>query len=338
MRSALPRVARLLVVTALVPLGVRTAAADGRVAIDGSSTVYPISEAVSEEFRKSNPDIKVTVGISGTGGGFKKFCSGETDISDASRPIKPTEVEACAANKIEYIELPVAYDALSVVLNPKNTWAACLTTADLKKMWEPEAQGKVMRWNQVRAEWPDKELHLFGPGVDSGTYDYFTEAINGKEHASRGDFQSSEDDNTLVQGVASDVNALGFFGFAYYEENKSRLKLAGIDDGKAENGAGCVEPSLAAVEKGTYQPLARPLFIYVRKSAADDPAVKSFVTFYLQKAPELVREVGYIPLPGEAYKLARARFDKRVTASLFGGKGSQVGVTIVDLLKKEGNS
>jgi phosphate transport system substrate-binding protein len=337
MRPSRSHLARLLVVPALLATAV-PAAADGRVAIDGSSTVYPISEAVSEEFRKTNPDIKVTVGISGTGGGFKKFCAGETDISDASRPIKPTEVEACAAGKIEYIELPVAYDALSVVLNTKNTWAECLTTADLKKLWEPEAQGKVMKWNQVRPDWPDKEVHLFGPGVDSGTYDYFTEAINGKEHASRGDFQSSEDDNTLVQGVSSDVNALGFFGFAYYEENKSRLKLAAIDDGKADNGEGCVKPSAEAVEKGTYQPLARPLFIYVRKSAADDPAVKSFVTFYLEKAPELVREVGYIALPAEAYKLARARFDKRVTASLFGGKGSQVGVTIVDLLKKEGQS
>jgi phosphate transport system substrate-binding protein len=338
MRPSPSRVVCVLAVTALLPIGLRPAAADGRVAIDGSSTVYPISEAVSEEFRKSNPDIRVTVGISGTGGGFKKFCAGEIDVADASRPIKPTEVEACAANKIEYIELPVAYDALSIVVHPKNTLAECLTTADLKKLWEPEAQGKVMKWNQVRADWPDKEVHLFGPGVDSGTYDYFTEAINGKEHASRGDFQSSEDDNTLVQGVSSDVNALGFFGFAYYEENQTRLKLAGIDDGKPDNGAGCIEPSREAVEKGTYQPLARPLFIYVKKSAADDPAVKSFVTFYLEKASELVGEVGYIALPGDAYKLARSRFDKRVTASLFGGKGSQVGVTIVDLLKKEGQS
>jgi phosphate transport system substrate-binding protein len=334
MRPAL--LVRLLVIPALLSTLPWAHAADGRVAIDGSSTVYPISEAVSEEFRKTNPEVKVTVGISGTGGGFKKFCAGETDISDASRPIKPTEVELCATNKIEYIELPVAYDALSVVVNPKNTWAECITTAELKKIWEPEAQGKIMKWNQVRPSWPDKELHLFGPGVDSGTYDYFTEAINGKEHASRGDFQSSEDDNTLVQGVSSDMNALGFFGFAYYEENKSRLKVAGIDDGKEDNGAGCIEPSVEAVEKGVYQPLARPIFIYVRKSAADNPAVKRFVTFYLEKAPELVREVGYVPLPAEAYKLAQARFDKRVTASLFGGKGSQVGVTIVDLLKKEG--
>jgi len=339
MRPRLPAVVGALVVgAALVPCGAIGEAAGGRVAIDGSSTVYPISEAVSEEFRKSNPDIKVTVGISGTGGGFKKFCAGETDISDASRPIKPTEVEACAASRIEYIELPVAYDALSVVVNPRNTWAECFTTAELKKLWEPEAQGKVMRWNQIRPGWPDREVHLFGPGVDSGTYDYFTEAINGKEHASRGDFQSSEDDNTLVQGVSSDPNALGFFGFAYYEENRTRLKLAAIDDGKPENGDGCIAPSVEAVEKGTYQPLARPLFVYVRKAAADDAAVKSYVTFYLEKAPELAREVGYIPLPAEAYRLARARFDKRVTASLFGGKGSQVGVTIVDLLKKNGPS
>ena len=278
------------------------AAADSKLIVaDGSSTVYPITEAVAEEFQKANPGVKATIGISGTGGGFKKFCAGETDISDASRPIKPPEVEACAANKIEYIELPIAYDGLAVIVNPKNDWVDCLTVADLKKMWEPEAQGKVTKWSQVRDGWPDKEFHLFGPGVDSGTYDYFTEAINGKEHASRGDFQSSEDDNTLVQGISADQNALGYFGFAYYEENKAKLKLLGIDDGKDENGKGCVKPSRETVEKG----------------------------------PALVSEVGYIALPADAYTLAKKRFDGKVTGSLFGGKGSQVGVTIVDLLKKE---
>jgi len=310
-------------------------AGDSMVVADGSSTVYPITEAVAEEFQKANPGVKATIGISGTGGGFKKFCAGETDISDASRPIKPTEVEACAANKIEYIELPIAYDGLAVVVNPKASWVDCMTVAELKKMWEPEAQATVKKWSQVRDGWPDKDLHLFGPGVDSGTYDYFTEAINGKEHASRGDFQSSEDDNVLVQGISSDPQALGFFGYAYYEENKGKLKLLGIDDGKDEDGKGCIKPSRESVEKGEYQPLARPLFIYVKKQSADRPEIQKFVSFYLEKGPALVGEVGYIALPADAYKLAKKRFDGKVTGSLFGGKGSQVGVTIVDLLKKE---
>ncbi len=311
------------------------AAVEGSLTVDGSSTVYPITEAVAEEFQKVNPEARVTVGISGTGGGFKKFCNGETDISDASRPIKPTEVEACKAKGIEYIELPVAYDGLAVLANPKNDWATCMTVKELKSIWEPEAQGKVSKWSQVRPGWPDKDIHLFGAGVDSGTYDYFTEAIVGKEHSSRGDFQSSEDDNVLVQGISTDPLALGFFGFAYYEANKGKLKLVGVDDEKAENGAGCVLPSIETVEKGTYQPLARPLFIYVRKAAAGTPLVKAFIQSYTEKAPELVKEVGYIPFSPEAYKLVQARFDEGVTGSLFGGKGSQVGVTITDLLKGE---
>lgn len=313
----------------------RAADLAGRVAIDGSSTVFPITEAVAEEFRKVAPKVQVTVGISGTGGGFKKFCAGETDVSDASRPIKPTEVEQCQASGIGYIELPIAYDALSVMVNPKNDWAKCMTVKELKMLWEPEAQGKVTKWSQVRPGWPDKDIHLLGPGVDSGTYDYFTEAVVGKEHASRGDFQSSEDDNVIVQGIGTDPLALGFFGFAYYEENQQKLKLVGIDDEKDENGKGCIEPSAAAVEKGEYQPLARPLFIYISTKAADRPEVKALIEFYLKEAPALVREVGYIPLPEKAYPLARARFDKRTVGSLFGGKGSQVGVTITDLLAKE---
>jgi phosphate transport system substrate-binding protein len=325
----------LLATIAVALAGPRGAAAEGKVAIDGSSTVYPISEAVSEEFRKSHPDVKVTVGISGTGGGFKKFCAGETDISDASRPIKPTEVEACAASKIEYIELPIAYDGLAVMVNPKNDWAKCMTVKELKTLWEPEAQGKVMRWNQVRAGWPDKEVHLLGPGVDSGTYDYFTEAVVGKEHSSRGDFQASEDDNTLVQGIATDQGALGFFGVAYYQENKDKLKLVGIDDEKPENGEGCILPTHETVEKGTYQPLSRPLFIYVKRSSADDPTVKQFVDFYLSNARKLTEEVGYIALPEDAGKLVKARFAARTTGSIFAGKGSQVGVTIATLLQKE---
>jgi phosphate transport system substrate-binding protein len=305
------------------------------IAVDGSSTVYPITEAVAEEFQKANRDSRVTVGISGTGGGFKKFCNGETDISDASRPIKPTEVELCQKNGIEYIELPVAYDGLAVVINPRNTWVDYITAAELKKIWEPEAQGKITRWNQVRPSWPNRELHLFGAGVDSGTYDYFTEAINHKEHASRGDFTASEDDNVLVQGIATDELALGFFGLAYYAENQDKLKLVAIDDGNPNNGKGPISPSLETVMDGTYQPLSRPLFIYVRKEALNRPEVAAFIDFYLRNAGTLAQEVGYIPLPPRAYQLAQGRVQKRVTGSIFGGGGSQVGVSIEALLAKE---
>jgi phosphate transport system substrate-binding protein len=330
---------RLWIAALAVLVGAQVAPAgstlEGTVAVDGSSTVYPITEAVGEEFQRANKKVRVTIGISGTGGGFKKFCAGETDISDASRPIKPTEVELCQKNKIEYIELPIAYDGLAVMVNPKNDWASCMKVQELKTLWAPEAQGKIMKWSQIRPGWPDKEIHLLGAGVDSGTYDYFTEAIVGKEHSSRGDFQSSEDDNVIVQGIASDQLALGFFGVAYYQENKDKLKLVGIDDEKSDNGAGCIMPSTETVEKGHYQPLARPLFIYVRKASTERPEVQAFINFYLGHATELTKEVGYIPLPAEAYKLAQTRYDKRLTGSLFGGKGSQVGVTIVDLLKKE---
>src|SRR3989344_376502 len=230
------------------------------VKIDGSSTVYPITEAVAEEFQKAEKGkIKVTVGISGTGGGFKKFCNGEIDISDASRPIKPSEVELCKKNSIEYIELPVAYDGLAVMVNPKNNWVDYLTAKELKKIWEPAAQGKITKWNQIRANWPDKEIHLFGPGVDSGTFDYFTEAINGKGGASRGDYTASEDDNVLVEGVSNDQGALGYFGLAYYEQNREKLKVVPIDDGNSTNGNGPITPSMATVMDSTYQPLARPI-------------------------------------------------------------------------------
>ncbi|MEW6442749.1 MAG: PstS family phosphate ABC transporter substrate-binding protein [bacterium] len=308
----------------------------GTVRMDGSSTVFPVSEAMAEEFQKTHPGVRVTVGISGTGGGFKKFGTGETDISDASRPIKPTEVDLCAKNGIEYIELPVAYDGLAVLVNPENDWASSITTEQLKKIWEPEAQGKVTRWSHVRPEWPDRELHLYGAGVDSGTYDYFTEAIVHKEHSSRGDFTSSEDDNVLVQGIAKDELALGFFGLAYYEENRDKLKVLPVDDGKDENGKGPIAPSLETVMDGTYQPLSRPLFIYVNKASMERPEVGAFVRFYLESAPTLVKEVGYIPLSDKAYTLASQRADARVTGSLFGGKGSQVGVRMEQLLQQSG--
>ncbi|MEW6683786.1 MAG: PstS family phosphate ABC transporter substrate-binding protein [Nitrospirota bacterium] len=303
--------------------------------VDGSSTVYPITEAVAEEFQKKNPKVRVTVGISGTGGGFKKFCGGETDISDASRPIKVSEVELCLDNKIAYIELPVAYDGLAVLVNPKNDWVTSMTPKELKKLWEPAAQGKIKRWSQIRAGWPDKEIHLFGPGVDSGTYDYFTEAIVGKEHSSRGDFTASEDDNVLVQGIANDPLALGFFGVAYYEHNKDRLKLVAIDDENPKNGDGPILPEFENVKNATYQPLSRPIFIYVNKKALDRAEINAFVKFYLTEGRPLVKEVGYIPLPDDVYDLALKRTESRVVGSVFGGKGSQVGVTLQSLLSAE---
>jgi phosphate transport system substrate-binding protein len=307
----------------------------GSIAVDGSSTVYPITEAVAEEFRGTNPDVKVTVGISGTGGGFKKFGAGEIDISDASRPIKESEIELGQKNGVEFIELPVAYDALSIVVNPKNTWAQDITVAELKKIWEPAAQGKITKWSQVRPGWPDRELKLYGPGSDSGTFDYFTDAVNGEEGASRGDYTASEDDNVLVQGISRDEGALGYFGVAYYLENQAQLKALPVNDGDEANGAGAQLPTVENVTAGTYQPLARPLFIYVSKKSADRPEVQGFIDFYMKQAGALAKEVGYIPLQDEVYRLAGERFGKRTTGSIFQG-GSQVGVKLEDLLKKEG--
>jgi len=296
--------------------------------IDGSSTVYPISAAVAEEFGEKNKDVKVTVGISGTGGGFKKFAAGEIDISDASRPIKATEAAAAAKNNIEYIELPVAYDALTVVVNPANTWCTSLTRAELKKIWEPGS--KVNNWKDVREGFPDKALKLFGPGTDSGTFDYFTEAINGKEKASRSDFTASEDDNVLVEGVANDTGALGYFGYAYYEENQKKLRAVSIDNGK-----GAVAPSPATVNNGTYQPLARPLFIYVNKASVAQPHVANFVRFYLANCAKLSGEVGYVALPANIGRLAVQRYNRKATGSIFGNQGATVGLTLAELLRLE---
>ena len=320
-------------ITLLAVAGILTSASQIKaqtVKIDGSSTVFPITEAVAEEFQSAKKGkIRVTVGISGTGGGFKKFCRGEIDISDASRPIKQSEIDNCRKAGIDFVELPVAFDALTVVINPKNDWATTMTVADLKKMWEPGAQGKIMSWNQVRSNWPKEPLKLFGPGADSGTFEYFTEAVAGKAKASRGDFTASEDDNVLVQGVATDKNSLGYFGFAYYAENQNKLKAVSIDGGK-----GGVQPSAKTVEDGTYQPLSRPIFIYVSKKSMSKPEVKEFVEFYLTKAPPLVKEVKYVPLPAKAYSLALEHFRKGKFGSVFGGK-SEVGVTIEELLKRE---
>jgi phosphate transport system substrate-binding protein len=276
--------------------------------------------------------IKVTVGISGTGGGFKKFCRGETDISDASRPISAKEMKACAEAGIKYVELPVAFDALTVVINPKNSWIKELKVEELKKMWEPGAQAKVTHWNQINPAWPNAPLKLFGPGADSGTFDYFTDAINGKEKASRGDFTASEDDNVLVQGVSRDVNAIGYFGLAYYVENKDKLKAVPIVD---KGGSRAVSPSLETVMDGTYQPLARPIFIYVSDKALAKPEVREFIEYYIKHAPQLVKEVGYVPLSNEHYQQAARNFASKKLGTGFGGK-SEVGVKVEELLAREG--
>ncbi len=276
----------------------------GEIKIDGSSTVYPITEAVAEEFRTEQPGVKVTVGISGTGGGFKKFGRGETNISDASRPIKDKEHEVCQENNITYVDLMVAYDGLAVIINPGNDWVDHFTVEELKKIWEPAAQGVITKWNQIRPEWPDEEIHLFGPGVASGTYDYFTEAVVGESGSSRGDFTASEDDNVLVQGVAGDKLGLGFFGLAYYEENADKLKLVAVDGGE-----GPVAPSLETVSNGTYSPLSRPLLIYVNSTAAAKAEVQAFVSFYLAYAPKLSQEVGYVPLPEATYAEQTSKFN-----------------------------
>ena len=302
------------------------------VKVDGSSTVYPITEAVAEEFQKAKKNaIKVTVGISGTGGGFKKFCRDETDFSNASRPITAKEMEDCKAAGVEYVEMPVAYDALTVVINPKNTFLKQATVDELKMLWEPAAQGKIMKWNQVNPAWPDAPIKLFGAGADSGTFDYFTEAIVGKAKSSRGDYTASEDDNVLVQGVSRDVNAIGYFGYAYYAENMSKLKALPIVPPK---GGAAVAPSEDAVIKGTYQPLSRPIFVYVKAKSLQKPEVQEFIEFYMKNAAKLTKEVKYVPLPPAAYTGNIDHVKKKKLGSVFGGK-NEVGITIEDLMKRE---
>jgi phosphate transport system substrate-binding protein len=321
----------ILAVAGIVLFGAQAAQAQ-IVKIDGSSTVYPITEAVAEEFQKAKKNaVKVTVGISGTGGGFKKFCRNETDISNASRPITAKEMEDCKAAGVEYIEMPVAYDALTVVINPKNAFLKQATVEELKKMWEPAAQGKVMKWSDVNPAWPDAPMKLFGAGADSGTFEYFTEAVVGKAKSSRGDFTASEDDNVLVQGVSRDVNALGYFGYAYYAENQNRLKGLPIVNPKTGK---AVEPSGANVENASYQPLSRPIFVYVKAKSLEKPEVREFVDFYMKNAEKLVREVKYVPLPKSAYdgNLKHAKDNK--IGTVFGGK-NEVGITIEELMKRE---
>lgn len=315
-------------IAALFASSTATYAAEKIIKIDGSSTVYPITEAVAEEFQAAQK-IKVTVGESGTGGGFKKFCRGETDISNASRPIQQKEIDACKEGGVQFIELPIAYDALTVVVNKNNNWVKSLSAEELKKIWEPGS--KVKSWKDVNASFPDKPIGLYGPGTASGTFDYFSEAINGKAKAHRTDYTPSEDDNVLVQGVSSNPGGLAYFGFAYYEENKDKLTPVPI---VAKAGAPAVLPSAQAVMNGTYQPLSRPLFIYVNAtSAAFKPEVKAFVNFYLENAPALVKEVKYVPLPAEDYAAVKTHFKAMKPGTGFGGK-SEVGIKITDLLSR----
>lgn len=299
----------------------------GSILVDGSSTVYPISEAVAEEFMKLHPGVRVSVGTSGTGGGFKKFCAGEIDISDASRPIKPSEAELAAQQGIQYIELPVAYDGLSVVVHPKNDFVDYLSVEELRQIWQPNSS--VRRWSDVRPNWPAREIKLYGPGADSGTFDYFTEVICGKSGASRQDFTASEDDNTLVTGVAGDLGSLGYFGYAYYAENQEQLKLVPIKSGDGKP----VAPSEKTIEDGTYQPLARPVFIYVSAKSAERREVQAFVRFYLTQGPSLVREVKYHPLSERIYTLALQRFEQRKTGSVFAGKAPASASRLEELLE-----
>jgi phosphate transport system substrate-binding protein len=285
----------------------------GKVRLDGSSTVFPISEAVAEEFNAVAPRVRVTVGVSGTGGGFKKFINRETDISDASRSIKPSEIERANEAGISFIELPVAFDGLSIVTNSKNDWANSMTVAELKMIWEPGS--KVQTWQDVRDEWPAEKIKLYGPGTDSGTFDYFTKVINGKEQASRSDFTASEDDNVLVQGISGDLYSLGYFGFAYYKENEDILNIVAID-----GGAGSVIPTEVTINNGTYAPLSRPIFIYVRADALDDPAVSAYVDFYIENASQLAVEVGYIPLQDSTYQALKRRIATRESGTAYSGE------------------
>jgi len=303
-------------------------AAEKIIKIDGSSTVYPITEAVAEEFQKTQK-VKVTVGESGTGGGFKKFCRGETDISDASRPISQKEMDACKEAGIQYIELPIAYDALTVVVNSKNDWLKSITVDELKKIWGPGSS--VKKWKDVNPAYPDKKMGLYGPGTASGTFDYFSEAINGKAKAHRTDYTPSEDDNVLVQGVSSDIGGMAYFGMAYYEENKDKLKAIPV---AVKAGSPAILPSAETVKDGSYQPLARPIFIYVNATAAAfKPEVKAFVNFYLENAPTLVKEVKYVPLPTDDYTAVKEHFKAMKPGTGFGGK-NEVGIKITDLLSR----
>ena len=323
--------AATLIAAGVLSLAAAKVAIAQTVKVDGSSTVFPITEAVAEEYQiHKRGKVRVTVGISGTGGGFKRFCRGETDISDASRPIMAAEMATCAAAGIKYIELPIAYDALTLVVNPKATWIDQITVAELKKMWEPAAQGVVTRWDQVNSKWPKAPLKLFGPGADSGTFDYFTEAVNGKAKSSRGDFTASEDDNILVQGIEADVNGLAYFGYAYYAAQQGKMKALKVVNAKGV----AVGPSEATVLAGSYNPFSRPLFIYVNAQSAQRPEVREFVEFYLGRGAQYIKEVKYVPFVPAAYQTALEHFHNNKLGTVFGG-APQVGLKVEDLLSRE---
>ncbi len=299
----------------------------GAVRADGSSTVYPLAEAIAEEFRKEAPGVRVTVGLSGTGGGFKRFAAGEIDVSDASRPIKKSEADTAAKNGIEYIELPIAFDGLSIVVNPKNTWIKSLTVPQLKRIFSATDPAKT--WRDVDPSWPANAIKIYAPGTDSGTFDYFKETVVGKEGKIRADLTASEDDNTLVNGVAGDESAIGFFGCAYYFENKDKLKIVPIDGGK-----GAITPTHETIENGTYAPFSRPLFIYVNKASAAKPEVKRFVEFFLAHAGELADDVGYVALPKSVYATAEKNFrEMKLGTQFMTASGDSVAGKVVDIYK-----
>ena len=329
MKSIAKAISAALAISGAVATGQAHAA--GVIEVDGSSTVFPITEAVAEEYQSQIGGARVTVGISGTGGGFKRFCRGETDVSNASRPILKEEMVLCAQAGIKYYELPIAYDALTVIVSKANTFVDQLTIPELKTMWEPAAQGKVKNWNQIRPGFPDQPLKLAGAGADSGTFDYFTEAVVGRAKASRGDYQASEDDNVTVQFVSRDKGAIGYFGLAYYEENMDKLRAVPI---VPTAGGAAVLPSVETVNNGTYQPLSRPLFIYVKEKSLSRPEVREFVEFYLKEGGALASEVGYVGLPEEAYGTILQHLQSGKLGTVFGGT-PEIGLTIEKLLERE---
>lgn len=305
--------------------------AQSTIKIDGSSTVYPITRIVADKFQIAKRNTVTTaVDISGSGGGFKKFCRGEIDIVNASRPILRDEIQQCKNAGVQYIEIPIAYDALTVVINPDNNWSTRMTTAELKKIWEPVAQGKITQWNQINSSWPSEPISLYGADEDSGTYDYFTEAIIGRAKSIRHDFTQSENDNRLVDSIASNKNAIGFLGFAYYIENQNRVTAVAINNGK-----GAILPSTDTVEDGSYQPLSRPIFIYVSIRSMDKSEIKEFIDFYLKNALLLVKEVKFFPLPPSAYRTMLEHFNNKRVGTVFNGK-SAIGLTIDELIRREG--
>ncbi len=319
MKHTLP----ILIALAIIPVQAQT------VKVDGSSTVYPITEGIAEDFQKATR-IKTTVGVSGTGGGFKKFCRGEIDIANASRSITQQEIDACKGKGINFYEFPIAFDAMTVVINPRNTFIKELTIDQLRRLWEPQAQGKITHWNQIDPKWPNQRISLFGPGADSGTFEYFTEAVTGKSKSSRGDFTASEDDNILVKGVSTNQFGLAYFGFAYYEENKSKIRAVPIvnKDGKA------VYPSEKTVMDGTYNPLARPIFIYANANSVKKPEVKQFIEFYMKNAAAISKDVKYVPLPDKVYQSNLANLQRGRVGTVFGGH-AKVGMTIEELVNAE---